>query len=163
MKTIIQLLIIFLTQNCNPKATTIEPQEKLPAEIVEVYFQKWIGGQQQTGSGTDFHIQFQTTLPKDVELKKVYFQNNEANFEEQDTTTFVAHLIFKPKSDIILDADSKKEYGNKAPEIKNKNSDLQSDEAILEFVKNGKVIKVKIQNIKEKEIVAYPSGKPAKE
>ena len=163
MKTIIQFLVIFLTQNCNPKATTIESQEKIPAEILEVYFQKWIGGQEQTGSGTDFHIQFETTLPKDVELKKVYFQNNEANFEEQDKTTFVAHLKFKPKSDIVLDSDPKKEYGNKAPEVKNKNLNLQPDEAILEFVKNKKVVKIKIQKIKEKEIVAYPSNRPAKE
>ena len=160
MKTIIQFLLIFLTQNCNPKATTIEPQEKIPAEIMEVYFQKWVGGQEQTGSGIDFHIQFKIALPKDVEFKKVFFQNNEANFEEQDKTTFVAHLIFKPKSDIILDADSKNEYGNKAPEIKNKKLDIQSNEAILEFVKNGKVIKVKIQNIKEKELLAYPAEKP---
>ena len=160
MKTIIQFLLILLTQNCNPKATTIEPQEKLPAEILEVYFQKWVAGREQTGSGIDFHIQFKTTLPNDVALKKVYFQNNEANFEEQDRTTFVAHLTFKSKSDIILDADSKKEYGNKAPEIKKKKPDIQSNEAILEFVKNGKVIKVKIQNIKEKELLAYPAEKP---
>ena len=160
MKTIILFLVIFLTQNCNPKATKIEPQEKIPAEIMEVYFQKWVGGQEQTGSGIDFNIQFQTTLPKDVELKKVFFQNNEANFEQQDKTTFVAHLIFKPKSDIILDADSKNEYGNKAPEINNKKPDIQLNEAILEFVKNGKVIKVKIQNIKEKELLAYPTEKP---
>ena len=162
MKTIISILSIFLTQNCNPKAT-IDSQEKLPAEILEVYFQKWIGGQEQTGSGTDFHIEFQTALPKDVELKKVYFQNNEAVFEAENATTFTARLNQKSKPDIILDADSKKEYGNKAPEIKNKKGDLQPTEAILEFIKNGKAIRVKIQNIKEKEIIAYPSNKPAKE
>lgn len=160
MKTIIQFLVIFLTQNCNPKATTIEPQEKIPAEIMEVYFQKWVGGQEQTGSGIDFHIQFKIALPKDVELKKVYFQNNEANFEAENATTFIARLNKKPKSDIILDADSKNEYGNKAPEIKNKKLDIQSNEAILEFVKSGKIVKVKIQNIKEKELLAYPVEKP---
>ena len=160
MKTIILFLVIFLTQNCNPKTTTIEPQEKIPAEIMEVYFQKWVGGQEQTGSGIDFHIQFKIALPKDVELKKVFFQNNEAAFEAEDATTFTARLNQKPKSDIIMDADSKKEYGNKAPEIENKKPNIQSNEAILEFVKNGKVIKVKIQNIKEKELLAYPTEKP---
>ena len=163
MKTIILFLVIFLTQNCNPKATTIEPQEKIPAEIMEVYFQKWVGGQEQTGSGIDFHIQFKIALPKDVELKKVFFQNNEANFEQQEKTTFVAHLKFNPKSDIILDADSKNEYGNKAPEIKNKKPDIQSNEAVLEFFKNGKVIKIKIKNIEEKKIILYPSSRPGNE
>ena len=163
MKTIILFLVIFLTQNCNPKAIAIEPQEKIPAEIMEVYFQKWVGGQEQTGSGINFYIQFQTTLPKDVELKKVYFQNNETNFEQQEKTTFVAHLILKPKSDITLDADSKNEYGNKAPEIKNNKLDIQSNEAVLEFVRNGKAIKIKIKNVKEKKIIAYPSNRPGNE
>ena len=56
--------------------------------------------------------------------------------------------------------DPAKEYGNKAPEVKNKKTNIQPNEAILEFVKNEKVVKVKIQNIKEKELLAYPSARP---
>ncbi|WP_310555241.1 hypothetical protein [Flavobacterium sp.] len=160
MKTIIIIFSIFLAQNCNNKATQLQLQEKLPSAIESVYFQRWIGGRQETGSGINFHIQFKTALPNGVQLKKVYFQNNEADFEEKDPTTFVAYFKFKPKSEIILDSDPKKEYGNKTPETNKLNSDLQPNEAILEFVKNEKVIKVKIQNIKEKELIAYPSARP---
>ena len=160
MKTIILLFSIFLTQNCNQKAGTMELQEKLPSAIEEVYYQKWIGGQEQTGSGIDFHIQFKSALPLNITLKKVYFQNQEAVFQSEDTINFTARFHQKPNSDIILDSDPQKEYGNKPPEIKNKKTNIQPNEAILEFVKNDKSFKIKIQNIKEKELLAYPSAKP---
>ena len=160
MKTIILLFSIFLTQNCNQKAGTMELQEKLPSAIEEVYYQKWIGGQEQTGSGIDFHIQFKSALPKNTELKKIYFQNQEAVFQSDDTINFTARFHQKPNSDIIMDSNPQKEYGNKAPEIRNKKTDIQANEAILEFIQNEKSFKVKIQNIKEKELLAYPSARP---
>ena len=37
---------------------------------------------------------------------------------------------------------------------------LQKNEAILEFEINKKIYIYKLQNIKQKELLAYPSGKP---
>lgn len=163
MKTIIVLLFVFVTQNCNQKEVANLSQQKLPAEIEDVYFQKWIGGQQESGSGINFYIQFKNPLPKDITLKKVYFQNQEATFEAEDTTHFIARFQQKTKSDLTLDSDTKKEYGNKPPEIKNKNLNLKADKAILEFVQSKKTVTYKIEKIKEKEVLAYPTQKPANE
>ena len=61
----------------------------------EVYFQKWICGQELTGSGTNFHLKLQQPLPSYTSLIKVYFQQQEAVFEKEDPTTFVAHFYDK--------------------------------------------------------------------
>ncbi len=137
--------------------------------IEQIYFQKWIGGQEISGSGTDLHLKFKQPLATDVYVAKVYFQNQEAFFdienEQENRTTFVARFYAKPiNNDLIMDRDSLKEYGNKSPEIKRENPkfpfDLKPDEAILEFHIKNKITQTKVTGIKEKEAIAYPSTRP---
>ncbi len=137
-----------------------EFQTEFPQEIKSVYFQKWIGGQEETGSATDFYIEFKKPLSKEIKLDKIYFRNQETNFEEVTKNTFVAH--FPPKNiipDLILDSDSLKEYGNKAPVIIKPKFDLKPNEAVLEYTKNNKTQFFKISNPKEKPTITHPSMK----
>ncbi len=153
------VLIVVITSSCvSNKAISTE----LPQVIEEVYFQKWIGGQELSGSGTNLHLKFEKPLPQDCYLQKVFFQNQEVDFDKENETTYVAHLYSKPvNQDMILDGNSDKEYGNKPPEDKRENSvfpyDLKPTEAVLEFHINNKAIRIKISNIKEKEGIAYPA------
>ncbi|MBP6182367.1 hypothetical protein [Flavobacterium sp.] len=135
-----------------------ELQTKFPQEIKSVYFQKWIGGQQETGSGIDFYIEFKKPLSKEIKLNKIYFRNSETNFEEVSKNTFVAHFYQKNiNQDLILDNDSLKEYGNKAPVIIKPKFDLNPNEALLEYTENHKTIFFKIMNPKENPTIADPS------
>jgi hypothetical protein len=156
------VLIVLITSNCSSnKAVSSE----LSKDIEEVYFQKWIGGQELSGSGTNFYLKLQQPLALNTSITKVYFQQQEAVFEKEDATTFVAHFYSKTaNSDLIMDGNSNNEYGNKAPEIKSKSTnvgaDLNPNDAIIEYNSNNKIVQVKITNIKEKELLAYPSTKP---
>jgi hypothetical protein len=158
MKSIILFAMLFLTQNCNQKTVQVDSQDKLPAPIDYVHFQKWIGGQEQTGSGINFEIKFKTAFSANFVLKKVYFRNQEATFEAQDPTTFIARFSQKPNSDLNLDSNPQKEYGNKVPEIAK--FKLQDDEAVLEFHQDNIKGYFKITKIKEKELLAYPATRP---
>jgi len=156
---LIFVLILVMTSSCSSKK---EISTELPQAIEEVYFQKWIGGQELSGSGTNLHLKFKNQLPKDTYLAKVYFQNQEADFDKENETSYVAHFYGKPvTNDLILDGDSDKEYGNKPPEDKRENPafpyDLKPTEAVLEFHINNKATRVKIANIKEKKGIAYPA------
>jgi hypothetical protein len=126
-----------------------------------IYFQKWIGGNALSGSGTNLYLKFEKPLVKDTYLQKAFFQNQEADFDKIDETNYVAHFYGKSTEDLILDGDTDKEYGNEPPEDKREMPDFPYDlkptEAVLEFHINNKATHVKITNIKEKELIAYPS------
>ena len=160
MKIILIFLTFFLSQTCNKKMTNSEILEQLPSVIETVYFQKWAAGQEESGSGTHFFIQFKTAFPENIILKKVYFQGQESNLQSEDENIFTANFTNKLKQDRILHSDSEKEFGNKPPEITKIKYVLKSNEAILKFEKDQKTFIFKLQNIKQKELLGFPSPKP---
>ncbi len=160
MKIVLIYLSLFISQTCNKKMSDSEILEQLPSVIETVYFQKWVAGQEESGSGTHFFIQFKTAFPKNIKIKKVYFQGQESDLQSEDDNIFTANFTNKPKQDRILHVDSEKEFGNKPPVISKSKYDLESNEAILEFEKDQKPFIFKLQKIKQKELLAYPSAKP---
>lgn len=159
IKSMVLFIVVVIVSFCSSKK---DIAVNLTQEIEYVYFQKWVGGQELSGSGIDFHLKFKNQLPKDNYLVKVYFQNQEAFFDKEGETAFIAR--FYSKSSYINDGKDKDSAPNKPQEDKNEIPDfpfdLKSTEAILEFHNNNKVKQVKIVNIKVKELVAYPSSKP---
>lgn len=125
---------------------------KLP--IQEVYYQKWIAGVKGGGSGIDLYLELQKPLEKGVALEKVKFESYEASFEKISETSYVAHMK-TTLNELVLDENPKKEYGNQAPV-----STLKPNEAILFVNANGKELFQHLENVKEKELLAYPSSKP---
>ena len=159
MKTSIQivflLLIIVSLVYCAPKENQ---KTSFPQKIKSVYYQKWIDEKEPKERGTAFYIEFETPLSKDIQLVKIYFQNQEAGFEPISKNISVAHLAPKiTNSDLILHKNSRKEYGNQAPSITKPKFDLKPTEALLEYKSNGKSCFFKIKNPKEKPMIAYPS------
>ncbi len=159
-KKIFFLIIPFSLLFCASKPV----QNKFPQEIEAVYFQKWLPGLKNMSSGTNFYIKFKTPLSKNIQLQKVHLQGQEAKLEQEDQTTLVAHFYQKSNhKDLNLNGDSEKEYGNQIPESTKSKFKLKPDEAILEYKWNNKKTYFIITNIKEKELIAYPSMKPEKE
>jgi hypothetical protein len=159
MKTYLQivffLLIIVSLVYCAPKENQ---KTKFPQKIKSVYFQKRVDTKEAKNSGTDFYIEFEEPLSKDIQLVKIYFQSQEANFEPITKNIFVAHLAYKRTNpDLILHKDSRKEYGNQAPIIAKPKFDLKPTEAVLEYKRSDKSYFFKINNAKEKPMIAPPS------
>lgn len=150
--------IIFAVVSCSSQK---ENYKTLPYEVESAYFQQWIGGQEQTGSGVNLHLKLKEALPENATLTKVYFQNKEGVFEKENETAFIARFYTKPQDKaLILHEDSTKEYGNKAPEMIDRRFQLQNNEAMLEFHNGNKINYYKLVDIKQKELLAYPSSKP---
>jgi hypothetical protein len=161
MKTIVLLFTIFLAQNCNQKTNEVKSQENLPAPIEYVFFQNWVGGRPETGSGTNFEIKFKSSFPKGYKLSRLFFGNKVSDIQMKGDSIYVAYFYRKPNLDNLnLDEDPKKEYGNQAPENPNSQFDLQPNEAILEFMNGQKMEHYKLTKIKEKEFLAYPTARP---
>ena len=159
MKTLLIFTILLITQTCNKKQIDAEILNQLPSQIQTVYAQDWVAGKQESGSGTNFYIEFKTAFPENILLNKIYFLNQEANFVSESETVFTANFS-KISVQKNMDIDSEKEFGNTPPQITKPKYMLQKNEAILEFEINKKIYIYKLQNIKQKELLAYPSGKP---
>ena len=151
LKSIAFLIVAICSFSCACKKVITTA---VPSVIENVYFQKWIGGQELSGSGIDFHLKFKNQLPPDTYLSKVYFQNQEAFFDRENETTFIAKFYSKSliKNDSIIDSNKRE-----TPDFP---FDLKPTEAILEFHINNKATQIKIENIQEKELLAYPSSVP---
>lgn len=145
-------------------ASSQELKTVFPQEIAAVYFERWVGGREETGSGTHFYIEFKKPLSSTFRLQKVYFKNQVASFEKLTDNTFVAHFYNRKKNpDLIMHRDSLKEYGNEPPLMVKPKFPLKPNEALLEYKLNGKTRFYKIKNPKERPMMAYPSAKPRNE
>jgi hypothetical protein len=153
LKEVIFLLIItsFSHGVSSQKGTTVFSQK-----IVAVYYQRWTSGSVETG--TYFSIQFEKPLSSNIQLQKVYFQNQEASFKLKPKNTYVAYFYHRnSKQDYIMDSDSIKEYGNTPPVVSRPKFNLKPNEAVLLYLKNGKTYYFKITNAKELPMIVYPA------
>jgi hypothetical protein len=97
-----------------------------------------------------FILNLKRLFLQDIKLSKIYFQKQEANFEQTTESIFVSHLVPNPTNpDLILHKDRLKEYGNQAPVIRRPKFDLKSTEALLEYKSHGKSYFFKINNPKK--------------
>lgn len=153
LKKYVFLLILggFTHVVLSQKLATVPPQQ-----IKEAYYQKWTGGSVEIE--TRFSIRFKKPLSANIQLQKVYFHNHEASFQLKPNNIYVAYFYSKSnKQDYIMDSDSVKEYGNKPPLKTKPKFALKPNEAVVSYLKNGKIYYFKIINAKELPMIVYPT------
>lgn len=120
-------------------------------EMIQVYYETVVESNQMEAVKFNFYIEFEERLSEEICLQKVYFRNHQALIEKVSDTKYVAHF---PQTavlqDFILDNDSRREYGNKAPIIVKPKFELSEDEAVLEYRKNNETNFFKLIGINEK-------------
>jgi hypothetical protein len=126
-----------------------EFQTEFPQEIQSVFYQKVKKGMES--SVINFYIEFKKPLSANIKLEKIYFHNQESPVQEITPKDFKSSFLqSNKKEDLIMDKNPAKEYGNKAPVVQNSKFDLKSNEAVLEYTKDGKTLFYKISNVLEK-------------
>jgi hypothetical protein len=154
MKKILLLITITLF-SCG---STAQKSKKAPQEIAAVYYQHWVGGQELSGSGTDFYIEFKAPLAKEIMLVKIFFQNRAAKLEKVTETKYIGHFFQRPE--LVVDEMGNQTIVHKAPDMVVNNYKLGEKDAMLEFIKNKKNGTFRFNNVEEKELLAYPSAPP---
>ena len=135
-----------------------------PFTMGEVTSQSWVAGVEGGGSGINVFIPV-SGLNDKTALKNLYYNGKVVKLEknaQNGKTVYIGRYktaANQPK-EIVIDANTKKEYGNKVEETSKDKIpfELEEDEAMLEFSVNGKVSYYKIANIKKVNPVAYPSA-----
>ena len=147
IKGFLSLTLVLCLSFCASKA---QNALTFPQEFKNVYFQKWIGGQELTGTGTNFFIELKQPLSKEIQLQKIYFQNQETLCQQLNDTIIAAYFHQKPS-----DKDNNESSKTQKPKY-----DLLPNEAVIEYGLKNKTVFFKIVAIKEKELIAYPSARP---
>ena len=142
MKHIFLLLTAMFFVSC---ASQKKISESVTRSLTETYFEGWVSGVRGGGAGINFHVVFQTPLSDQTKLEKVVFKGKEAVFQTQDGLHYTAYIITKSG-------------GKNTPDQEPVSEPLpESTEAVLYFKQNGKTKVHTIKNVKEKEMLAYPS------
>lgn len=154
--TIISIFIF----SCNSNKMVL--QENPPFEISEASFQKWFGGTPEAGKGIHFNLSF-SEISEDVLIQKIYFRGKGEILKKksQNQKEYLATFVDKPKEDVVLDSNPVKEMDNPRPSLVSEIPfELKAHEAVIQYQKGTKTFYYKIENITEKDEVAYPSSKP---
>lgn len=154
--TIISIFIF----SCNSNKMVL--QENPPFEIEAASFQKWYGGSPEAGKGIHFNLSF-SEISEDVLIQKIYFLGKEEILKQnpKNPNEYLANFVDKPKEDVVLESNPVKEMDNPRPSLVSEIPfELKANEAVIHYQKGTKTFYYKIENITEKDEVAYPSSKP---
>jgi hypothetical protein len=154
------LFAIILLSSCSSQkiSKTMSTDDFNSAE--QPYFEEWSGG--APGSGNGVTLYFPTSILEGHTLAAVYFrgmENNIARFIANDKRMLISRFTY-PSVAYNMNADSKKEYGNSVPNYEEIPFELLNNQAVIAFEANGKMQYVKLENITQKETIAYPSAPP---
>jgi len=153
MKTILLFFISLLSlQNCANKM-----QESFPVAITESYYQRWVAGVRGGGSGIGVYIRFEKALPNEITLTQLYFNNNFAKANKISDTEY--HFNFVGKANF----DRGEEEPSDVPAQSNNTKvpfSITDNEAVLEYTQKREKKYFKMTQLKEKEMLAYPSARP---
>lgn len=141
MKSTLLALSIAMFFSCQSQRNSAS---KMASVIEDVYFQNWMSGVRGGGAGIHFHVLLKSPLPAGTKLHTVLFKGKQAEFRQQDSLHYVATI---PTKIGARPDPEKEESATPLPE---------STRAELYFVTGGKSAVHILENVREKEMLAYP-------
>ena len=144
MKIIVLIIVAFFNMNsCSSEKVSQEAKQY----IEKVTYQNWVGGVRGAGGGTILNIILLKSLPSNIELVKIQFQEREGTVIKVDDLSYQSS---------IRRFDNMKETVS-TPTIK---TDLKPNQAKVFFKIDGKDNFIIIEDVKEIPMLMYPSAKP---
>lgn len=146
--TALAFLVFTLFLQCS---STQKLQENVSFKVEQPYFQKWVAGVKNGGSGINIFIPV-TNLKTNITLDSLYFRGHKVLLETKpnNPNLFIGR--------ILTEANQNEDFSPKAEaEIP---FDLKENEAVIIYTENDKKKYYKIENIKEKQAEYFPSTPP---
>jgi len=149
-------VILFSLSSCaGGKETGFSFDQEPPFTLGDVYYQDWVAGVREGGSGTNVYITIDSYIDE-VVIKDIYFRNKKLKAQNtpQNRDQYIGYLKNQPRPDIIMDIDPVKESQNIPPE--SFPFQLEEDEAVLSYLHNEEIKFLKISKMEQKPMIAYP-------
>ncbi|HET8886850.1 MAG TPA: hypothetical protein VFM70_10915 [Salinimicrobium sp.] len=142
MKIFYIILFCGLSFSC---ASQFQLEEKSPLGIGDAYFQKKVGGREETP------VEIKIFIPvnnENLQLEKVYFRNQVANLKREEPNNYTAVFLILKNPDLVMSANPQGEYGNKIYENPNEFPfDLKENEAVVAYRDGNKTKYFKLENL----------------
>src|SRR5690554_2944673 len=139
--------------------------EKLPFTHGEVRIEPWSVGESNTQKGVNIYLPVTNLNNSEVELDSVYYKGMVASLEptkKDDYNVYIARFMESKPSNIILHADSKKEFGNTPPKAQVVPPfEINDNEALLRYTRNGKARYFKLSNLIPASAIHYRELPPS--
>ncbi|MBC5835635.1 hypothetical protein G6N05_12840 [Flavobacterium sp. F372] len=144
MKIFTLIIVAFFNMNScsSEKASQVGKQY-----IEKITFQNWVGGVKGAGGGTILNIILLKSLPSNMELVKIHFQEREASITKLNDLSYQSSIRRFDNMDETVHM----------PTIK---TGLKDNQAKIFFKIDGKENFLIIDDVKEIPMIMYPSAKP---
>ena len=154
------LILLALIMTSFSQCSSVQKlQKKAPTNFGEVYCEEWVAGAFGAGSGINIYI---PVADFSIKLDSAYFREKatKLNIESDNDKVYIGRILTDlntEKRDLLINSDSKKEYGNKPPELPKKIPfELNRNECVVSYIDNYVVKYFKIENVIDKPVTSYP-------
>lgn len=160
IQVIVLSMILFGCTNCGGSKANSENkslEKNPPFTISNAYFQKWVAGVEDGGSGINLYFAVEDNKEA-VKISRVYFRNQifDVNGLAVKGNNYTARFNTEKRNDVVMDSDPIKEAQNTPPDPFP--FSLTENEAVISYEINGDMCFYKISNIEEKPMLAYPGS-----
>ena len=167
MKRILSLiLVIFLSVfSCKTsKESALQFQSTAPFEMVEPYYNSWVGGIESAGAGVNLFILLKEDLGR-VKVDSIHFRGEKSVVVKRDLLLIgrFKYSRVHPKK-LIMSSNPHDEYGNTLPSKTDRSPfTLTNNQCVISYRINNKRLYYKVSNLKSLREIAYPSSPPKKQ
>ncbi|WP_378186009.1 hypothetical protein ACE939_12925 [Aquimarina sp. W85] len=121
-----------------------------PISLSDAYYQELFQNKEIVSQG--YAIIFPSNEIEAITISHLYFKGKKIDLQyDLSTKAYIGRYMFPKKEDLVMSADPRKEFGNKLPVIEKKIPfELQKNEAILAYEKDGAMHFYKITNLPKK-------------
>ncbi len=143
---------------CFSQCSSAQLDAKAPSTITDSFYQEWIGG--RPGSkGTLLTIKMNNPKKK-VVFDSIYFNHKAVKLTstlDKNELTLIGNFVHSTKNNLLtVDADPKKEFGNKRPLASQKIPfELQQNEAVITYFINSKKRYFKLTQLKKRKAIYH--------
>ncbi len=131
--------------------------EEAPVTFDAVHAEPWTAGPDKKYKGVN--LLFPVKAGVYIVLDSVYYKDQKAPLERIQKDNYLVYKATLEVSDapydLVMHADPKEEFGNRPPPLKKVPFELEDDEAVISYTRNGKVRYFKVSGIRPSPAIHY--------
>lgn len=166
MRYILKILtlgvLLFCFTSCGSSQKLVD---QLPFDHGDIRIEPWSVLESNTQKGVNIYLPVKDLNTEEAVLDSLYYKGMVAPLEltkKDNYGVYIARFMESRPSNIILHADSKKEFGNAPPQARvSAPYEISNQEALLKYTRNGEAYYFKLSNLIPATAIHYKELPPS--